>query len=216
MQVDQTLIRIMVVDDHTIVREGLVALLDSVDDMQVIASVADGLTALESIVKFKPDVVVCDLGLPGLSGLKVIERCTQNKNVHARFLALSMYHDKVWIQRSIHAGAQGYLVKGVGIKDLQSAIRSIHKGHTFFPTLQEKEQQTFVHDSEDILSKREQEVLTLLAQGHTSREMSEILHISKRTVEHHRAHIMDKTKVYDVAGLTRYAIRHGYVDVHLK
>lgn len=210
----EEVIRVIVVEDHTIVREGLISLLDAAHDMEVMAYAADGLTALHKIKELQPDVVVCDLGLPGLSGLEVMERSRQNGST-SQFLALSMYHDRVWIQRSINAGAKGYLAKGSGIKDLLGAIRKIKMGELFFtPDLQAVH--TSSKGSDAILSNREKEVLTLLAQGHSSREMSDILHISKRTVEHHRAHIMDKLRVYDVAGLTRYAIRNGYVDVHLK
>ena len=211
---DIDIIRVIVVEDHTIVREGLISLLNAADDMKVLAYAADGLTALNKIKDLEPDVVVCDLGLPGLSGLEVMERAQQDGSI-SKFLALSMYHDRVWIQRSINAGAKGYLAKGSGIKDLLSAIRTIQQGNLFF-TQDLRPSDSKSKESKSILSNREKEVLTLLAQGHSSREMSDILHISKRTVEHHRAHIMDKIKVYDVAGLTRYAIRHGYVDVHLK
>ena len=211
---DIEIIRVIVVEDHTIVREGLISLLNAADDMKVLAYAADGLTALNKIKDLEPDVVVCDLGLPGLSGLEVMERAQQDGSI-SKFLALSMYHDRVWIQRSINAGAKGYLAKGSGIKDLLSAIRTIQQGNLFF-TQDLRPSDSKSKESKSILSNREKEVLTLLAQGHSSREMSDILHISKRTVEHHRAHIMDKIKVYDVAGLTRYAIRHGYVDVHLK
>ena len=121
-----------------------------------------------------------------------------------------MYHDAVWIHRALDAGASGYVVKGSGVQDLVSAIEQVMKGETFLSA----ESQSTLNRPQ--LSPRETEILTFVAQGHTSKEIANLLDISVRTVEHHRAKLMDKIRIFDVAGLTRYAIRHGYVDLNLK
>ena len=121
-----------------------------------------------------------------------------------------MHHDAIWVKRAMDAGAWGYLLKGSGIKDLITAIRSVHKGQQF---LSSSAQSAMAGTH---LSDREREVITLVAQGHTSKEISGLLQISSRTVEHHRSNIMEKLKIHDVAGLTRYAVRHGLVDPNLK
>ena len=202
-------IKVYVVEDHTIVREGLIALLDTAADLMVVGQAADGRSALQEIVQFKPDVVLCDLALPGLSGLEVIKRSLES-GVTARFVVLTMYHDHAWVQRALEAGAAGYVLKGAGVKDVLSAIRTVATGETFLSP------STRLAAEVGPLSGREIEVLTLLAEGHTSREIGELLDISSRTAEHHRARIMKKLKINDVAGLVRYAIRTGLVDQNLK
>ena len=152
---------------------------------------------------------MCDLSLPGLGGLEVIKRLTARKG-HPRVLVLSMYHDHVWVQRALEAGATGYLLKGTGVKDLVRAIRSVASGEEFLSPAAKRASRA------EELSAREREVLTLLAEGHTSKEIGATLNISRRTAEHHRARLMDKLGIHDVPGLTRYAIRTGLVDSNLK
>ncbi len=202
-------IRVLVVEDHTIVRQGLVALLETADDVEVVGEVSDGRTAVDEVERLLPDVLLCDLGLPGLGGLEVIK--------HVRGLArppkvvvLSMYHDPVWVQRALTAGAKAYLVKGSGVRDVLRAIRAVAEGGEFLSPSASRA------SNAEALTPREREVLTLLAEGHTSKEMGGILGISPRTAEHHRARLMSKLGINDVAGLTRYAIRQGLVDPNLK
>ncbi len=198
-----------VVEDHTIVREGIVALLGTTDDLKVVGQAADGRCALDEIPEVDPDVVLCDIALPGLNGLEVVRRL-KAEECRAEFVVLSMYHDHAYVQTAIEAGAAGYVLKGSGVKDVLRAVRAVAAGDTFLSP------STKMSASIHPLSDREKEVLTLLAEGHTSREIGETLSISSRTAEHHRARIMRKLKINDIPGLVRYAIRNGLVDPNLK
>ncbi len=241
-------IKVFIVEDHTIVRQGLISLLSLQPEFELVGEAGDGLTALEAIPKVQPDIVICDLALPGLGGLELMERILRPKRrgiatsrdhrekeikqsfedifeeeeiqaidgkskekvpvFKGRFIILSMYHDAQWVQKALNAGAWGYLLKGSGVQDLSLAIKSVHQGQCFLSAGAERATEV------EALTPREEEVLILVAQGHSSKEMSGILNISSRTVEHHRARLMEKLKIYDVAGLTRYAIRMGLVDVN--
>ena len=202
-------IRVFVVEDHTIVRQGLVALLETADDLTVIGEAGDGRSALTQILEQRPDVVLCDLAMPGLSGLEVIKRL-QDEAEPPRVVVLSMYHDPVWVKRALDAGANGYLLKGSGVKDVLDAVRAVAAGQDYLSPGAKRSADA------SPLTDREREVLTLIAQGHTSKEIGAILGISPRTAEHHRARIMNKLRIGDVAGLTRYAIRTGLVDENLR
>ncbi len=203
------LIRVYLVEDHTIVRQGLEALLETTDDLVVVGQAGDGRTALTEISEVNPDVVLCDLALPGLSGLELIKRLGQD-DAAPRVVVLSMYHDHAWVKRALDAGASGYVLKGSGVKDVLHAMRMVARGEAFLSAGAARAAHA------EPLSPRETEVLTLLAEGHTSREIGHTLGISGRTAEHHRARIMLKLGINDVAGLTRYAIRTGLVDQNLK
>lgn len=205
----QSPIRVFVVEDHTIVRQGLIALMETAGDLEVVGEAGDGRSALEMILESKPDVVLCDLAIPGLSGLEVIKRL-QDADAPPRVVVLSMYHDPVWVKRALDAGANGYLLKGSGVKDVLDAVRAVAAGEDYLSPGAKRAADA------DPLTDREREVLTLIAQGHTSKEIGAILDISSRTAEHHRARIMKKLKIGDVAGLTRYAIRTGLVDENLR
>ncbi|MCA9544903.1 MAG: response regulator transcription factor [Myxococcales bacterium] len=202
-------IRVVIAEDHTIVRQGLVALLQTADDIEVVGEAGDGRGALDAVAAHSPDVLLCDLAMPGLGGLEVIKRL-QEEPEPPRVVVLSMYHDAEWVKRALDAGASGYLLKGSGVQDVVRAVREVAKGESFLSP-----GATMAARSED-LTPREREVLTLLAEGHTSKEIGSVLNISHRTAEHHRARVMQKLGINDVAGLTRYAIRTGLVDQNLK
>ncbi|MCA9542114.1 MAG: response regulator transcription factor [Myxococcales bacterium] len=202
-------IRVFLVEDHTIVRQGLVALLETTDDLEVVGEAGDGRSAVEQIEKLLPDVVLCDLALPGLGGLEVIKRL-ELLDPPPKVVVLSMYHDAVWVQRALDAGAAGYLVKGAGVRDVLEAVRAVSRGEQFLSPGAQRASEA------EALTDREREVLTLLAEGHTSKEIGGILDISSRTAEHHRARIMRKLGIGDIPGLVRYAIRTGLVDENLK
>ncbi len=204
-----TRIRVYLVEDHTIVRQGLVALMQTTEDLEVVGEAGDGRVGLDAILEIKPDVVVCDLAVPGLSGLEILRRL-QEESHPPKVVVLSMYHDSIWVQRALDAGASGYLVKGTGVRDLLDAVRTVAAGKQFLSPGAQR-----AANAEE-LTPREREVLTLLAEGHTSKEIGTRLDISSRTVEHHRARVMEKLGINDVAGLTRYAIRMGLVDLNLK
>ncbi len=204
-------IRVYVVEDHTIVRQGLIALMETADDIEVVGEAGDGRTAVDALESRVGaiDVLLCDLALPGLSGLEVIRRA-QALSAPPRVVVLSMYHDPVWVKRALDAGASGYLLKGSGVRDVLDAVRAVAAGESYLSPMASRAAEA------DPLTDREREVLALIAQGHTSKEMGSILGISPRTAEHHRARIMNKLNIGDVAGLTRYAIRTGLVDENLR
>jgi DNA-binding NarL/FixJ family response regulator len=202
-------IRVLLIEDHTIVRQGIVALLGTAEDIEIVGEAGDGRSGLDEAARLRPEVVVCDLALPGLSGLEVIKRLAGEPDP-PKVIVLSMYHDDVWVQRALEAGAAGYLLKGVGVKDLVKVIRKVAGGERHLSPGAQRSSEN------DPLSEREREVLTLLAEGHTSKEIGSILGISRRTAEHHRARVMSKLGIHDVPGLTRYAIRIGLVDQNLK
>lgn len=202
-------IRVVLVEDHTIVRQGITALLSTAPDIEVVGEAGDGRQGIEIVTRLEPDVLVTDLALPGLGGLEVLKHVRELPKPPA-CLVLSMYHDSVWVQRALDAGARGYVLKGAQIKDVIVAIRLVADGGTYLSPGAQRASET-----ED-LSPREREVLTLLAEGHTSKEIGSMLGISPRTAEHHRARVMEKLQIHDVPGLTRYAIRMGLVDQNLK
>jgi DNA-binding NarL/FixJ family response regulator len=202
-------IRVVLIEDHTIVRQGIAALLSTAPDVEVVGEAGDGRAGLETVERLRPDVVLCDLALPGLGGLEVMRQLGERPDPPA-CLVLSMYHDSVWVQRAIDAGARGYVLKGSAVKDLVLAIRIVASGGQYLSPGAKRAAET------EELSPREREVLTLLAEGHTSKEIGSILGISPRTAEHHRARVMDKLQIHDIPGLTRYAIRVGLVDQNLK
>lgn len=202
-------IRVVLIEDHTIVRQGIAALLSTAPDVEVVGEAGDGRAGLDVVERLKPDVVLCDLALPGLGGLEVMRQLNERPEPPA-CLVLSMYHDSVWVQRAIDAGARGYVLKGSAVKDLVLAIRIVAAGGQYLSPGAKRAAET------EELSPREREVLTLLAEGHTSKEIGSILGISPRTAEHHRARVMEKLQIHDIPGLTRYAIRVGLVDQNLK
>lgn len=202
-------IRVYLLEDHTIVRQGLVSLLETAEDLEVVGQCGDGRRALDEIQDLKPDVLMSDIAVPGLSGLEVVKRL-RDAGSTVRIVMLSMYHDPEWVKRAMDAGANGYLVKGTGVRDLLKAVRTVAAGETFLSPSATRASRT------EELTGREREVLTLLAEGHTSKEIGGVLGISSRTVEHHRARLMTKLGINDVAGLTRYAVRTGLVDLNLK
>lgn len=202
-------IRVVLIEDHTIVRQGIAALLSTAPDVEVIGEAGDGRAGLDVVERLKPDVVLCDLALPGLGGLEVMRQLGERPDPPA-CLVLSMYHDSVWVQRAVDAGARGYVLKGSAVKDLVLAIRIVAAGGQYLSPGAKRAAET------EELSPREREVLTLLAEGHTSKEIGSILGISPRTAEHHRARVMEKLQIHDIPGLTRYAIRVGLVDQNLK
>jgi len=201
--------RVVLIEDHTIVRQGIAALLSTAPDVEVVGEAGDGRAGLDAVERLKPDVVLCDLALPGLGGLEVMRQLAERPDPPA-CLVLSMYHDSVWVQRAIDAGAKGYVLKGSAVKDLVLAIRIVASGGQYLSPGAKRAAET------EELSPREREVLTLLAEGHTSKEIGSILGISPRTAEHHRARVMEKLQIHDIPGLTRYAIRVGLVDQNLK
>jgi two-component system, NarL family, response regulator NreC len=209
-------IRVLLAEDHTIVRQGLRALLQDAPDLEVVGEAADGRAAVAEAVRLAPDLVIMDLSMPNLNGVEATRQiCAQVPA--ARVLVLSMHAGEEYVRPAIRAGAHGYLVKGSGLADLLAAARAVARGQAFFSPaaaavlLQEARAPTAGEPGAE-LSGREREVLQLLAEGHSSREIGAILFISPKTVEGHRARIMAKLGIHDVPGLVRYAVRTGLVS----
>lgn len=215
-----TRIRVLLADDHTIVREGLRVLLGSEPDVEVVGEAADGREAVRLAVELEPDVVVMDLAMPQLNGVDATEQI-RRRCPHTRVLVLSMHSGEEHVRPAIRAGASGFLLKGSGLSDLLAATRAVAAGDAFFSpsvariVLRDARGGGAPPDEErgEPLTAREREILQLVAEGRTSREIAAALHISVKTVEGHRSRIMDKLEIRELAGLVRYAVRVGLVPV---
>ena len=214
-------IRVLLAEDHTIVREGLKALLTATEDLEVVGEVENGRDAVDAVERLKPDVVVMDLNMPKLNGVDATREIREKPDA-PRVLILSMYDGEEYVRPAIRAGASGYLLKGSGLTDLVKAIREVAGGNAFFSPavakilLADSRGETGDKDEEvdpaDGLTRREREVLTLVGEGKSSPEIAKILNLSVKTIEGHRGRIMAKLGVHNVAGLVRQAIRIGLVS----
>ena len=209
-------IRVLLAEDHTIVREGLRALLEGQPDIVVTGEAVDGQEAVDQAHELTPDVVVMDLAMPRLNGVEAIRRI-RKACPKTQVLVLSMHAGEEYVRPAIRAGANGYLLKGSGLSDLVSAIRSVAQGNAFFSPeiarfILEEARDDRQHTGRSSLTDREREVLRLVADGRSSPQIGSILGISAKTVENHRGRIMKKLSIHDVAGLTKYAIREGLVE----
>jgi DNA-binding NarL/FixJ family response regulator len=214
------MIRLVIVDDHGIVREGIRAVIVADDGMTVIGEAGDGPAALALIASERPDVVLLDITMPGMTGLDVV-RTLRERGDAVRVLMLSVHDDAAYVMESIRNGAQGYVRKDTTPEDLRAAIRSVHAGEGYFsPSIAHRLANALREDATgatprpagpgvDALTNREREVLGLIGRGLLNKEVAATLGISVRTVEAHREAIMRKLEVRSVAGLTRAAIAAG-------
>ncbi len=209
-------LRIVLAEDHRIVREGVRALLASREDLEVVGEAEDGPTAIEATLRLRPDVVLMDLGLPRLHGTAAIAEI-RSRSPETRVLVLSMHSGEDYVRSAIRAGANGYLLKGSGLDDLVAAIKAVAAGEAFFSpavarVLLDDARPRSGGPAADALTEREREVLRLVAEGNSSREIAGRLGLSAKTVEGHRSRIMSKLGIRDLAGLVRYAVRTGLVS----
>jgi two-component system response regulator NreC len=213
-------IKVLVADDHTILRQGIKALLDNQESIEVIGEAKDGREALAIIEETLPDVILMDIAMPGLNGLEATRRI-KKKFPRMKVLVLTMYTNEEYIFQILNAGANGYLVKETAFQDLISAIKAVYKNEAFMsPSISKKVINSYIKKAQDdeeqtceILTTREREILQLIAEGNSSKKIAELLFISPKTVETHRTHIMDKLNIHNRTGLIKYAIRKGMVDV---
>ena len=208
-------IRIVVADDHPMVREGLKVSLESEDGLTVVADVNNGQEALDAAAELNPDVVMLDISMPVMNGM---EACTEFKKRYPdiRILMITMHDDREYILKVVQSGAAGYVLKDVAAEELILAVQTVHQGGTYFSSSVAKtlftdfsEAQT--RQSNDVLSRREEDVLALLADGLGNKEIARELNISVRTVEAHRLKIKQKLNISTSAGLIRYALDHGII-----
>ncbi len=200
-------VRVLLVDDHTVVRRGLRKILESTEEIDVIGELGDGSNAVAEAARLNPDVIVMDIGLPGINGIEAT-RQIRAKVPAAHILVLSMHADEQYIRQSAAAGAQGYLLKDADDRDLVSAVRAVQRGESHFPS-QLANAVASGETPPDVLSPREREVLGGVCAGRTNREIAGQLGLSVSTVETHRKHIIEKLDLHSTAELVRYAIRHG-------
>ena len=209
--------RILVADDHTIVRQGLRAILEGEPDMEVVGEAADGREAVKKAVSLAPDVVIMDVSMPKMNGLEATARIVKD-NPAIRVVALTMHSSEEYVYSLLKAGAKGYLLKESVSSDLVEAIHAVEGGGTYLhPSISNKVVEGYLKRPQspatggmlDVLTPREREILQLIAEGHTNREIAGMLVLSVKTIENHRTRIMDKLEIHNVAGLTRYAIDRG-------
>jgi len=213
-------IRILLADDHTVVRDGLRALLEKQPDMTVVAEASDGRDSIRLAEEQSPDVVVMDIGMPSLNGIEATRRILA-ANPRTAVVMLSMHQDESYVLRSLKAGAKGYLLKDSLRGDVIDAIRAVAQGRSFLTRkvrlmLQEdyvrQMESRGLDDSYDLLTDREREVLHMVAEGKSNKEVAGLLNISPTTVETHRAHILQKLGIHSVPELILYAVRKGIVS----
>lgn len=213
-------IRILLADDHTVVRDGLRALLEKQPDMTVVAEACDGRDSIRLAEEQSPDVVVMDIGMPSLNGIEATRRILA-ANPRTAVVMLSMHQDESYVLRSLKAGAKGYLLKDSLRGDVIDAIRAVAQGRSFLTRkvrlmLQEdyvrQMESRGLEDSYDLLTDREREVLHMVAEGKSNKEVAGLLNISPTTVETHRAHILQKLGIHSVPELILYAVRKGIVS----
>ncbi len=218
-------INVLLVDDHTVVRQGLKALLVAEGDIEVVGEAESGRQAVQLAKKLLPDVVLMDIAMPSLNGLEATRQLLREVP-SAKVLILSSYADDEYVEQLTEAGAVGYLIKQTAANDLLKAIREVHKGNAYFSPsiskrLMDHYRQAFlsgqpVKKQGERLTSRELEVLQLIAEGKANKQIAAELFISIKTVEKHRQQVMNKLAIHDVAGLTRYAIAKGIVDRGLR
>lgn len=202
--------RIVLCEDHQMVREGLRALLDGEPDLEVVADASDGEQAVRAALGSAPDVVVMDIGLPRCDGIEATRRLRQQAP-ELPVVILSMHDDATTVDRALRAGARGYVLKGAGFARLCDAIRSVRRGEVYLsPDISDHVLTGYLRAGDgDPLSEREREVLRLISDGHTSAAIARQLGLKPKTIENHRANIMDKLQIRTTAGLVRYALRSG-------
>jgi two-component system, NarL family, response regulator NreC len=213
-------IRVLLADDHTLMRRGLRLIVEQQPDLVVVGEAEDGRQAMALAASLKPDVAVLDIGMPNLNGIEATKQITDGESGVA-VVILSMHADETYILRALKAGARGYLLKDSAESDLVRAIRSVAEGKSFFsPAVSKvlledyvkKLQRTGSEDSYDLLTPREREILQLIAEGKSNKEVAHLLHLSVYTVETHRANIMEKLKLKSVPELILYAVRKGIIS----
>jgi DNA-binding NarL/FixJ family response regulator len=207
--------RIVIADDHGIVRSGIRLLLERQPDLEVVAEAADGIEARDTVIRERPDLAILDVKMPGLTGLQAT-REIKSQRPEVSILILSMHDDDRYLFEALKAGASGYVLKSQADTDLLDAIRSVQRGEPF---LSPGAQQALIRDllergdqAESELTPREEEIVKMVAEANTSREIAEMLHLSEKTVENHRANAMKKLGLRDRVELVRYAIRKGLVE----
>jgi len=205
------LIRIAVVDDHPMVAEGIQAILESYDDVEVIATLANGNDIIDQVETLAPDVILLDLNMPGIGGLSTTEIILERRP-ETRILILSMHDSPEYISTALAHGARGYVLKDVPTDEIKTAIDAVMRGEEYLCTSTTRALEPRIADGREPLTGREQQILLELAQGKSNKQVAGDLDISVRTVETHRKNLKRKLGIASTAGLTRYALEHGVLQ----
>jgi DNA-binding NarL/FixJ family response regulator len=210
--------RVLLADDHTLFRDGVRSLLDRIQGVEVVAETGDGREALDLIDRVRPDVALVDIAMPGLNGLEVAARAAKASPA-TRVVILSMHAGEAYVAQALRAGVSGYLLKDAAAAELEMALHAVRRGETYLSPAISKHvvdgflgRATIEGDPLAGLTTRQKEILQLIAEGKSTKEIASILGVSVKTVETHRAQLMDRVGIREVAGLVRLAIRSGLVS----
>jgi two-component system, NarL family, response regulator NreC len=212
-------IRVLIADDHTLVREGIRSLLQNCPDIEVVGEAMDGHQAIEKTRSLQPDLVLMDVAMPGLGGLEATLEIRSNFP-KVKILVLTQYDNKEYVYRFLKAGAAGYVLKKAASTELISAIRAVYQGGSFlYPDVARAVIDGFLHKQEDLgndpyesLTEREKQVLKLVAESCSNKEIADLLCISVKTAMGHRAHLMEKLQIHSRTDLVKFAIRKGLIE----
>ena len=214
-------VRVLLADDHTLVRAGLRKLLESVPDLEVVGEASDGLALIALVAKLQPDLVLMDIAMPGLNGLDATARVMKEWPA-TRVLILSMHQNEEYVRQALRYGAAGYLLKDAAPMELDLALKAVLRGDTYLsPAVSKGVLSDYIErlrgdaQTGELLTPRQREVLQLIAEGQSTKEIARRLELSVKTVDTHRSQLMQQLNIHEVAGLVRYAIRAGLVSTDL-
>jgi DNA-binding NarL/FixJ family response regulator len=210
--------RVILADDHTLFRAGIKSILERVGGVNVVAESGDGREALEMVEKHRPDVALLDITMPGLNGLEVAGRVA-GISPNTKVVILSMHANEGYVAQALRAGVSGYLLKDAASRDLETALKTVLRGDTYLsPSISKQVVEMFLRSDEPAadplggLTARQREILQLIAEGRSTKEIASDLGVSVKTVETHRAQLMERLDIHDIPGLVRFAIRAGLVS----
>ncbi|MBH0200659.1 MAG: response regulator transcription factor [Nitrospira sp.] len=210
--------RLLLVEDHALVRAGMRALLQKIEGIEVVADVGDGWEAIKSVQAEAPDLVLMDIAMPGLNGLDATARIVKESPT-TRVILLSMYANEEYLRQALHVGASGYLLKGAELAELELALKTVARGERYLtPAVVKYAIEAYCEKSEGPagplakLSMRQREILQLVAEGQTTKDIAQRLNLSVKTVETHRSQLMERLDIHDVPGLVRFAMRVGMIQ----
>ena len=212
-------IRVVLADDHRLLREGLCTTLHNLGGIDVVGEAADGREALDLVKTHRPDILLTDIGMKGMNGLEAAARVAKDYP-HVRVIILSMHGHEEYVLRALEFGVSGYLLKDAGSAEVKLAILAVARGETYLtPAVSKHVIDNYISrvggasQTIERLTQRHREVLQLIAEGNTTKEMAKILYLGVKTVESHRSQLMHRLNIHDIAGLVRYAVRHRIIDV---